>query len=61
MGTTKMKKENYLKIKVGDLLANKENQRILKQLLWKKLKSKKDDLQELIDSCDTKIKGPRFE
>lgn len=56
------KQTNYLKIKVGDLLVNKENQKILKELLWVKPKKKKEfDMQELIDSCDTKIKRPRFE
>jgi hypothetical protein len=57
-----MKKTNYLKIKVGDLLADKENQKILKELLWVKPKAKKEqEVQELINSCDTKIKRPRFE
>jgi len=58
MGTTKTKKENYLKIKVGEIISNKENQKILKKLLWQAPKIQ--DAQELIDSFDTKIKRPRF-
>jgi len=55
------KQTNYLKIKVGDLIINKENQKILKKLLFKKPKKEKEfDVQGLIDSCDTKIKSPRF-
>ena len=54
-----MKKENYLKIKVGDIIADKENQKILKQLFNKK--TKQESAQNLLDSIDTKIKRPRFE
>ena len=62
METTKKHetKNTYLQIPVGAIVSNKENQRILKQLLFRKPKKEKFDLQELIDSCDTKIKHPRF-
>jgi len=56
----KEKKQNYLKIKVGDLVQTEENSKILKELFNKK---KKDDfdIEEFVDSIDTKIKRPRFE
>lgn len=58
--TKKHETKNYLQIPVGAIISNKENQKILKQLLYKKPNRKKFDVQELIDSCDTKIKYPRF-
>lgn len=63
METTKkheQEKNTYLQIPVGAIVSNKENQRILKQLLFRKPKKEKFDVQALIDSCDTKIKHPRF-
>lgn len=51
---------SFLKIKVGDIIADKENQKILKELFnkkKKKVKVKIKPIQDLIDSLDTKIKG----
>ena len=59
--TKQTKETNYLKIKVGDLVQNKENSKILKELFKKEKKKEEFDIQGLIDSCETKIKRPRFE
>jgi len=56
----KTKETNYLKIKVGDLVQNKQNSKILKEL-FKKEKKDDFDIEEFVDSIDTKIKRPRFE
>jgi len=58
--TKQTKETNYLKIKVGDLVQNKENSKILKEL-FKKEKKDDFDIEEFVDSIDTKIKRPRFE
>ena len=48
----------FLNMKVGDIVSSKENQKILKQLLFKK--NKVLQAQDLISSINIKIKEPRF-
>jgi len=59
--TKQTKETNYLKIKVGDLVQNKQNSKILKELFKKEKKKEEFDIEEFVDSIDTKIKRPRFE
>lgn len=49
------------KIKVGDIEQNYENQKILKQLFYKKGKKEDFNAQNFLDSIDTEIKKPKFE
>lgn len=50
----RIEEKNFKKLRVGEIPQTRENSEIIKKMI---LKPKTQTTQELIDSCDTRIRG----